>query len=137
MLVTLLGTALSSLINTFLRSQGQISAVGTIVSSGYGFLCGAYMPTSQFGEGLQKAVSFLPGTYGTVLMRRHAMGGALAEFAECGFPEEAIRQIMNVLDCSLEFMGRSVSIGAMYVVMAAAVIIVTGAYVAICRAKKA
>ena len=51
-LLVMFGTALSSIINHFLTSQGQISAVGTIVSAGYGFLCGAYMPISQFSDGL-------------------------------------------------------------------------------------
>ena len=45
-LLTLFGTAISSIINSFLSTQGQISAVGTIVSAGYGFICGAYMPIS-------------------------------------------------------------------------------------------
>ena len=48
LLLVIFGSALSSVINVFIRSQGQMSAVGTIVSAGYGFLCGAYMPISQF-----------------------------------------------------------------------------------------
>ena len=59
LLLTMFGTALSSLINFFLKSQGQISAVGAIVSSCYGFICGAYMPLSSFGTTLQKILSFL------------------------------------------------------------------------------
>ena len=43
-LLTLFGTALSSCVNFPLSTNGQASAVGTIVSAGYGFLCGAYMP---------------------------------------------------------------------------------------------
>ena len=50
-ILTSFGTALSSVINFFLSSQGQISAVGSIVSSCYGFICGAYMPLSSFSEG--------------------------------------------------------------------------------------
>ena len=42
LLLVLFGTALSSIINFFLSTQGQISAVGTIISAGYGFICGAY-----------------------------------------------------------------------------------------------
>ncbi|MDE7256816.1 MAG: ABC transporter permease, partial [Clostridia bacterium] len=49
-LLVLFGTALSSVINYFLSSQGQMQAVGTIVSAGYGFICGAYMPISQYGS---------------------------------------------------------------------------------------
>mgnify|MGYP005965216993 FL=1 len=76
-LLTMFGTALSSCVNFFLSSDGQASAVGTIVSAGYGFICGAYMPVSNFSPALQKILSFLPGTYGTVLLRNHAMRGAL------------------------------------------------------------
>lgn len=46
-LLTAFGIAISSVINVFLSSQGQASAVGTIVSAGYGFVCGAYMPISS------------------------------------------------------------------------------------------
>ena len=56
-LLALFGTALSSVINFFLSTQGQIGAVGTIVSSGYGFICGAYMPISSFSAGLQRESS--------------------------------------------------------------------------------
>ena len=40
-LLTMFGTALSSVVNHFLSTQGQMSAVGTVVSAGYGFICGA------------------------------------------------------------------------------------------------
>ena len=63
--LTLFGCILSSLINSFLSTQGQISAVGSIVSSMYGFIAGAYMPMSQFGAGLRNALLFLPTTYAT------------------------------------------------------------------------
>ena len=76
-LLVLFGTALSSLICYPLHSQGAMSAVGTIVSSGYGFLCGAYMPISSFAKGLQNALIFLPGTHGTSLLRNHALSGCL------------------------------------------------------------
>ena len=42
-LLVMFGTALSGVINFFLSTQGQISAVGSIVSSCYGFICGAYV----------------------------------------------------------------------------------------------
>ena len=70
-ILCLFGVALSSVVSFFLSSQGQISAVGTMVSSSYGFLCGAYMPLSQFSEGLRDILMFLPGTYGTSLVRNH------------------------------------------------------------------
>ena len=76
-ILVLFGSALSSVINYFLSTQGQISAVVTIISACYGFICGAYMPISSFSEGLQTVIKFLPGTYGTSLLRNHALGGVM------------------------------------------------------------
>lgn len=128
-LLVLFGTALSSIINLFLTSQGQISAVGTIVSSGYGFICGAYMPISSFGEGLQTVISFLPGTYGTSLVRNHAMRGALDAMIDAGVPIEAIDTLRDVLDCNLYFFDTEVGVGSMYLILAASVAVLIGIYV--------
>lgn len=128
-LLTLFGVALSSCVNFPLRTQGQGSAVGTIVSAGYGFLCGAYMPISNFSSGLQKVLSFLPGTYGTSLLRNHALAGAYREMARVGFPAEVIEAIRDSIDCNLYFFGRSVSIGDMYAVLVGATLLLVGLYV--------
>ena len=77
-MLTLFGTALSSCINFFLTTNGQASAVGTVISAGYGFLCGAYMPISNFSKGLRNVLMYLPGTYGTSLVRNHMMRGVFA-----------------------------------------------------------
>lgn len=61
-LLTVFGTALSSVVTFFLNTQGQTSAVGTIVSAGYGFLCGAYMPMASFSRRLAE-ISFVPARY--------------------------------------------------------------------------
>ena len=128
-LLVLFGTALSSIINFFLSTQGQISAVGTIISAGYGFICGAYMPVSSFGEGLQKVISFLPGTYGTALIRNHSMQGVLTEMEKQGIPAGIIEELKNSLDCNLYFFENQVSIPAMYMVVGVAVIVLIGIYV--------
>ncbi len=120
-LLSLFGTALSSIINLFLSTQGQISAVGTVISAGYGFICGAYMPISSFGEGLQRVISFLPGTYATSLVRNHAMRGALEALEEEGIPAEAMDGLRDALDCNLYFFDRSVSISQMYLILGVSV----------------
>jgi multidrug/hemolysin transport system permease protein len=135
-LLTMFGTALSSIINFFLSSQGQISAVGTVVSAGYGFICGAYMPISQFGAGLQKVLSFLPGTYGTSLLRNHALRGVFAEMGDIGFPREIIDGIKDSVDCNLYFFGKNVSLSAMYVILAGAAAVLISVYIllnALCK----
>lgn len=128
-LLVLFGTALSSLINAPLSTSGQASAVGTIVSAGYGFICGAYMPLSNFGEGLQKVLSFLPGTYGTSLLRNHALNGAYEEMATLGFPEEVIKKIKDSIDCNIYFYGDRVEISTMYIILTGAVVLLIAAYI--------
>lgn len=128
-LLVMFGTALSSIINFFLSTQGQISAVGTVVSSGYGFICGAYMPISQFSEGLQRVISFLPGTYGTSLLRNHAMRGVFREMEDIGFPEESVEALKDAIDCNLYFFDTKVGLGTMYLVLGLTVALLVGAYV--------
>lgn len=117
-LLVMFGTALSSIINFFLSTQGQISAVGTIISSGYGFISGAYMPISQFSEGLQKVITLLPGTYGTSLIRNHTMRGVFEGMSTEGLPNEVIDAAKSAVDCNLTFADKTVSIPTMYAVLA-------------------
>lgn len=128
-MLVLFGTALSSLINLFLSTQGQLSAVGTIVSAGYGFICGAYMPIYSFSEGLQKVIMFLPGTYGTSLVRNHSMRGVLAQMQREGVPVEVIDSIKDSLDCNLYFFKNQVDISIMYVILGVAIAVLVGAYI--------
>lgn len=128
-LLSMFGTALSSCINFFLSTDGQASAVGTIVSAGYGFICGAYMPISNFSEGLQKVLSFFPGTYGTSLVRNHLMRGAFAEMKEQGFPDEVLIGIRDSVDCNIYFFGKSVDIGTMYAILGGSILLLIGIYV--------
>lgn len=128
-LLTTFGTAFSSIINTFLTSQGQVSGIGTIVSAGYGFICGAYMPISSFSPALQKVLMFLPGTYGTALTRNHFLNGVFNEMESAGFPSNVVETIKNSIDCNIYFFNNQVSILAMYIVLIIATIALVGAYV--------
>lgn len=130
LLLTLFGTALSSCVNFGLSTNGQASAVGTIVSAGYGFICGAYMPMSGFGTGLQQVLSFLPGTYGTCLIRNHAMAGVLREMRDtAGFPDEVLEGIRDSIDCNLSFFGTQVTLPAMYLILTGATLLLVGLYI--------
>ncbi len=128
-ILVMFGTALSSVVNFFLTTQGQASAVLTIVSAGYGFICGAYMPVSQFGTGLRNALAFLPGTYGTGLLRNHFLSSALVKLTE-SFPE-GLEGFRDAVDCNIYFFGYGVSVPAMYAVLVSATAAVAAAYVLI------
>lgn len=135
-LLTLFGTALSSVIHFFLSTQGQISAVGTIVSAGYGFVCGAYMPISQFSSGLQHVISFLPGTYGTSLIRNHAMRGVFAEMQQEGLPASVIDAMRDSVDCNLYFFDKKVGLPTMYLVLAGATALLIAVYILMNKYRK-
>lgn len=128
-LLAFFGSALSSVINFFLSTQGQISAVGTIISAGYGFICGAYMPISSFGKTLQKILGFLPGTYGTALVRTHSLRGVLTELESQGVPEEVVKSFKDALDCNIYFFDKYVSVPTMYLILGGSVAILVCAYV--------
>ena len=129
MLLVMFGTALSSCVIFPLSTNGQASAVGTSISAGYGFVCGAYMPISSFSESLQKVISLLPGTYGTSLLRNHALRGVFAEMEVRGFPSQVVEAIKDSVDCNLYFFGDKVGLGSMYGVLIAAIVLAVALYV--------
>lgn len=126
-LLTLFGVSLASCINYFLNTQGQAGAVGTIVSSCYGFVCGAYMPISSYGKGLQNFMAFLPGTYGTGLIRNHMMNGALDSLSE-QLPSEAIKAMKDSVDVNLYFFDNSVEIWQMYLILLSFIVLFIALY---------
>lgn len=128
-LLVMFGTALSSCVIFPLSTNGQASAVGTIISAGYGFVCGAYMPISSFSEGLQKVISFLPGSYGTSLLRNHALQGVFQEMATQGFPTEVVEAIRDSVDCNLYFFDHRVELGGMYTVLIASIVVLIGLFI--------
>ena len=136
LLLVLFGTALSSVINYFLSTQGQISAVGSIVSSGYGFICGAYMPISSFGEGLRAVVGFLPGTYGTSLLRSHATRGVFEVMANEGMPSDAVKGLADSIDCNVYLFDSAVPQWVMYTVLCGCIGALVVAYILMNKFKK-
>lgn len=135
-LLTLFGVSLSSVVIVFLSTNGQASAVGSIVSSIYGFVCGAYMPMSSFPEWLQKVVMFLPGTYGTSLFRNHCLAGIYRELDSCGVGVEYVEALKDSVDCNIYFFGTKVEVWVMYLVLALFIAVCVGAYVLINILKK-
>lgn len=126
LLLSTFGTAISSVICHFLKSQGGITAVSVTVSSVYGFICGAYMPISQFAKAIQTIVSFLPATYGTGLLRTHFLSGVLESL---NMPEQAIEGVRDAFDANLYFFENQVSLGAMYAILCVALVVLVGVFV--------
>lgn len=135
-LLILFGTALSSIVCAFVKNQGGITAVTTIVSAAYGFLCGAYMPISSFSDSIQGFIKCLPGTYGTSLMHNHFMRGCFGEMAQEGFPIEVVKQISDGFDNSLYFNGILVGMKQMYLILIVTIVVLLVLYLVVNKVKK-
>lgn len=114
----LFGSLLAAIVESFINTQGGISAVSTLVSSMYGFICGAYMPLSQFSEGLRNVLGLLPGTYSVGIMRNHYMNGYVNEIvkniSDPAAADGMLKGIKDGFDANLYVFGNQVSLGAMY-----------------------
>lgn len=87
------------------------------------------MPISSFSEGLQKVISFLPGSNGTSLLRNHTMRSVFAEMGNQGFPAQVVEAIKDSVDCNLYFFGDKVALSSMYLVLIGSLVIAVGLYI--------
>lgn len=137
----LFGTLLSGVIESFISSQGGLSAISTLVSSMYGFICGAYMPLSQFASGMRTFICCLPGTYSVGIMRNHFMTSYVDKLTELGLPQTGREGLLDGFDANLHFGGDfnglnfsggvQIPVWAMYVILLGACLVLFAAYIAI------
>lgn len=116
------GTLLATIVESFISSQGGASALATLVSSMYGFVCGAYMPVSQLSKGIRDFVACVPGTHGTVLFRYYFMNGILDEMGE-SLPPEVIDSIRKGFDNELYFFDDKLTNQQMFMVLGGSIIV--------------
>ena len=134
-ITSLFGTILANIIWTFTHSQGVVSGVCTLVSALYGFICGAYMPISTMGQGMQYFVSLLPGTYATVLFRQGFLNSVLNRMRET-LPQGMINGIASGFDVKMSFFGNDVSTLALILVISISTIVLLGVFLFINKFKK-
>ena len=87
------------------------------------------MPISQLSKGVQYVISFLPGTYGTSLVRNHAMHGVFEEMKAQAVPDKVIQSLQDAIDCNLYFFDHKVSMEMMYAVLIGFIILLIGLYI--------
>ena len=75
------------------------------------------MPISNFASGLQKALSYLPSTYATSLIKNHMLHGVFMEMERKHYPDEMVDVIKGTLDCNPVFHGNVVSVNQMIGIM--------------------
>lgn len=135
-LLSFFGTALASVVNFGLKTQGQLSAVANIVSAGYGFICGAYMPISNFSALLRDSIMFLPSTYFMSLIKNHALTAPFQEMAKDEIPSQAIDAVKTALDYKMSFFSHEVSLNAMYLIAITSITVLIAIFVLQNKLKK-
>ena len=135
-LLSFFGTALASVVNFGLKTQGQLSAVANIVSAGYGFICGAYMPISNFSALLRDSIMFLPSTYFMSLIKNHALAAPFQEMAKTEIPAQAIDVVKTALDYKISFFSHEVSLNTMYLIAISSIIVLITIFVLQNKLKK-
>ena len=76
-------------------------------------------------------MSYLPGTYGTALIKNHMLRGVFEEMETKGFPAEVVKGIADSLDCNPKFQGNVVEPKYMMLIMIGTVVLLCGLYLLI------
>ncbi len=67
---------------SFFKKSSTLSSFGIMVSAGIGFVVGAYIPVSQFGENTQTAVNLVPGSQITGMIRNILVKPAIKNISD-------------------------------------------------------
>jgi multidrug/hemolysin transport system permease protein len=89
------------------------------------------MPLASFSEGLRNVIMFLPGTYGTSLVRNHSLTSVLSKLEGEGIPAQAIEGLKDSIDCNLYFFGDKVETWVAYAVIIGTIVLLLTGYVLI------
>ena len=127
----LFGTLLSGVIESFISSQGGLSAVSSLVSAMYGFICGAYMPLSQFAEGMRNVIGVLPGTYSVGIVRKHFMGGYVQKLGDMGLSVQGQKALLDGFDGNLYVGSTQIPLWGMYIILLGACAVLLAVYVSL------
>lgn len=130
----LFGALLAVIVESFLKTSGAAGAAATLVSSLYGFVCGAYMPVSQFSATIRLFVGLIPGTYGTALFRRFFLRGAIGEL-EKFVQGERLTAIKDAFDYNFYFNGNLIPAPVCFVILGGSVVVLAAAFLFVVKLK--
>ncbi|MDR2047269.1 MAG: ABC transporter permease [Clostridiales bacterium] len=117
--------AFMSFIMRFFKTQSASGAFSGIMSAASGFLIGAYMPLSFYGEGMRNALSLFPFAHSAALFRKFLMEESVRALASATAPE-AGDAVMNAYDFELKFFGTDTTPAVLWGYLSAAVFVFAG-----------
>ncbi|MDR1628599.1 MAG: ABC transporter permease [Oscillospiraceae bacterium] len=83
-ITSFISASLMLLITTLVKSSAAIGVISGIAGTFFGFLCGIYMPYSNFGEGTIKIGSTLPFTHLTIWLKQTVLADAFSQVGITG-----------------------------------------------------
>ena len=111
---------------SFFKKSSPSTAFSVMVSAAIGFVVGAYIPVSQFGETTQTIVNLVPGSQITALMRQMLVSPTIENISKSlngldhGQFKEAAEQLFAI---RLNIFGNEVDTTFMLIYSAAAIIL--------------
>lgn len=120
MVVVLLYMSINSTLMTvflcsFFKTQASLSSLIAVISTGMGFLIGAYMPLGMLPSWVQNICAFIPGTFGCALFRFSFMDTPLqllmgyVETSNIVADPSFITQITDTFGYQIHFFGMTVT----------------------------
>ncbi|KYG91357.1 transporter [[Bacillus] sp. KCTC 13219] len=130
----ILSVLLASIMNfffvLFINTQNSFAALGTIIGTLIGFLCGVYVPIGALPSFAQNIIMYFPVSHTTLLLRNAFMENSLIKvFAEA--PTEAIEQYKLIYGVSYELHGTVLNQSTSYMIIIFTTIILTGVSISI------
>ena len=120
--LVILGSISSTLVlmafTAFFKKPSTLSSFGILVSASIGFIVGAYMPVSEFGEQIQTVVNLVPGSQITGMMRNVLMQPAIDNIDKklAGLDSHSFAQSMSdTFALKLNIFGNEVSMNFMMI----------------------
>lgn len=112
------GSIILMLFVSFFKKNSTLSSFGILISVAIGFIIGAYMPVSQFGESIQTAVNLVPGSHIAGLLRNVLMTPAIDNISDAlgGIDNGTFAEEINsTFTLNLNIFGESVGVNFMLV----------------------
>lgn len=107
-------------VTSFLTNYNTYNSISVIISSGSGFLIGAFMPVSMLPDVAKNIPLFFPGTYSAGLLRTFCLRGyynSFNNYLNTIYKPEEVKSIIdtlnNKLSMNINFFGHDVTPGYM------------------------
>lgn len=119
-------TALFMIVVLFFKTSSASGAFFGILSAAAGFVIGAYIPISQFSNGVQTVCNLFPASQITIILRNTLMNGILEKInSNIGGLDNGLftDSIKDIFSFKANLFGNALSVEAMVIYVVAAIVV--------------